>query len=99
MSEQELDEETTRAYAFAAETLAHTRKQIEDPESTIVGILSAVGRHGVAVWQMGQHGQTWNWFCTLSYKAAWGDVFYKAEHMYTLREAIREAAREWSKTR
>jgi hypothetical protein len=94
-----MDDETERAYAFAARTLAHTRRIIEAEDATAWAILSAIKRHGVAVWQMGQHGQTWDWFCTLSHKAAWGDVFYKAEHEATPLQAVRDAAREWAKTR
>jgi hypothetical protein len=83
----------------AARTLAHTRRIIDSEDATAWAILSAVKRHGVAMWQMGQHQVEWDWFCTLSHKAAWGDVFYKAEHQATPIQAIREAAREWSKTR
>lgn len=94
-----MDDETERAYAFAARTLADTRRIIDDAAASPSTILAAVARHGIAVWQLGQHERTWQWFCTLSYKAAWGDVVYTIVYAPTMDAAIRAAAREWSKTR
>lgn len=82
----------------AATTLTATRHIIDSNES-IDTVLWALARHGVAVWQLGQHSPAYDWFCTLSHKAAWGDVFYKAEHCATLDAAVRQAAKEWSDTR
>lgn len=93
-----VDKETQQAYDHAAETLEDTRRIIEEgyPIETVIGALK---RHGVAVWIIGQRGDDWQWDCLLSHKAAWGDVFYKATHRATMDLAIREAAREWIKTR
>jgi hypothetical protein len=70
-------------------------REIIDNAADGVSILIALSQHGRAVWQIGQHGHTWDWFCTLSYKAAWGDVFWKSEHAPTMDEAIRQAAQAW----
>lgn len=83
----------------AAATLANTRHIIDSRWTIPDTILAALARHGVAVWQLGQHAPEYDWFCTLSHKAAWGDVFYKAEHCATLDAAVRQAAKEWSDTR
>lgn len=94
-----MSDETERAYVAAAETLANTRSLIANNEADADTILWAMARHGIAVWQLGQYGYGDTWFCTLSSKAAWGDVFHKAEHRASMLDAIMEAARVWSKTR
>ena len=70
---------------------------INNPQSSSEDILAAVKRHGIAIWQLGQHGNTWDWFCQLSHKASWGDRGWKAEHCATMDEAIRLSAQEYSK--
>lgn len=92
MTDQELSD-------YAATMLANTRMIIGGQFYMTDEVLTALARHGIAVWQLGQHNWQWDWFCTLSYKAGWGDVFYKAEHCATLDAAVRQAAKEWSDTR
>lgn len=58
-------------------------------------VLSRIKSRGVAVWQAGQHNNEWDWFCTLSHKARWGDVFWKSEHCASLDSAICRAAAAW----
>jgi hypothetical protein len=74
-----------------------TIRVINDPLSTGTDILSALRRHGIAIWQAGQHGDTWDWFCQLSHKAEWGDRGWTAKHCATMDEAIRVAAQEYAK--
>lgn len=92
MTDQEISD-------YAEQMLFSTRSAIENDAYTVEGLLRALARHGVAVWQIGQRGDDWTWDCQLSHKAAWGDVFYKATHCATLDAAVRAAAREWSDTR
>jgi hypothetical protein len=70
---------------------------LNNPQSSAIEILTAIRRHGIAVWQMGQHGDTWDWFCQLSHKASWGDRGWTARHCATMDAAIRVAAQEYAK--
>lgn len=80
-----------------AELFKDTLGVINNPQSSSIEILTAIRRHGIAVWQLGQHDQTWDWFCQLSHKASWGDRGWTAKNCATMDEAIRAAAKEYSK--
>lgn len=77
--------------------LTDTKQIIDNPFSTAADILEAVKRHGIAVWQLGQHAHEWTWFCQLSHKALWGDRGWTAKHCATMDDAIRGAAQEYAK--
>lgn len=74
-----------------------TLRVINNPQSSSIEIVTAVRRHGIGIWQLGQHAHVWDWFCQLSHKASWGDRNWTALHCATMDDAIRAAAKEYAK--